>query len=210
MSAGAAATRVEVDNPSAALAFLCFAKVPPPPPAPWQTAHKLLHQGLQAAWLQPREEEDDAAAASPRGADGRALAAAMQALLDIDWWTAVMSRLHLNAFRVEGVQLLDFAEQQQGGRSAAALDGDGMTSGSALYLLASLFNHSCEPSVNVTFPRNDGTAVFSAARPIAKGEQLTISYLDVDQRVDVRQSYLSFAYGFRCQCEKCRDELADG
>ena len=47
--------------------------------------------------------------------------------------------------------------------------------GSAVYLLASLFNHSCEPNVDVHFSRNDGVATFVAARDIDEGEPLCIS-----------------------------------
>jgi SET and MYND domain-containing protein len=70
-----------------------------------------------------------------------------------------------------------------GHAAAAAMLGQGSSSGSALYLLASMFNHSCEPNMHVSFPHNDSTAVFTAARDIAAGEQLFISYLDTDQEV---------------------------
>lgn len=58
---------------AAALGFLCFANVPPPPPAPWQEAHKLISKALRAA-VGMREREDEAAG----------LATAVQ-LLDLDW-----------------------------------------------------------------------------------------------------------------------------
>jgi hypothetical protein len=92
--------------------------------------------------------------------------------------------------------------------AAAMLQPDSST-GSALYLLASLYNHSCEPSVNINFPASDGTAVFTAARRISVGEQLHISYTDTEQEVDVRQQYLAFSYGFHCNCPRCTDEVAE-
>lgn len=60
-------------DPSAALSFLCFANVPPPPPAPWVEAHKLLLGALQAA-CDCREDQQEA----------DALAEALDCL-DIDW-----------------------------------------------------------------------------------------------------------------------------
>jgi hypothetical protein len=56
-----------------ALGFLCFANVPPPPPAPWVEAHKMLLRALQAA-AGMQEHEEEAAG----------LEAALQGL-DLDW-----------------------------------------------------------------------------------------------------------------------------
>jgi hypothetical protein len=116
-------------------------------------------------------------------------------LLLLRRYVAVMARLHLNTFKVEATFPIDWS---QGHAAAAAmLGGDAASAGSALYLLGSLFNHSCEPNVHVTFPGNDSTAVFTAARQIAAGEQLFITYIDAGQELDARQEYLAFAYGFR-------------
>lgn len=121
-------------------------------------------------------------------------------------YVSVLARLHLNTFKVDAVLPLDWGNAYAA--AAAMLQRDG-SSGSALYLLASLFNHSCEPCVNVTFPHNDGTAVFTAARRISAGEQLYITYTDTEQEVDVRQEFLAFSYGFQCPCPKCREEIAE-
>lgn len=120
-------------------------------------------------------------------------------------YVAVLARLHLNTFKVDAVLPLDWSDMQA---AAAACYADSST-GSSLYLLGSLFNHSCEPSVNITFPGRDGTAVFTAARRISAGEQLHISYTDTEQEVDVRQQYLAFAYGFHCSCPRCSDDVAE-
>jgi hypothetical protein len=76
---------------------------------------------------------------------------------------------------------------------------------SAAYLLASMFNHSCEPNVDVTSPRNNAVAAFRAARPIEAGEQLYISYIDQDGELAERQAELEFGYGFKCSCPRCRE-----
>jgi SET domain-containing protein len=83
------------------------------------------------------------------------------------------------------------------------------SAGSAIYITASLLNHSCDPNVIVSFPRGNATAVFSAARDVAAGEQLTISYMDSEQPVANRQEYLAFAYGFSCRCPRCIEELQE-
>eukprot|EP00879_Flechtneria_rotunda_P020915 GHRR01022022.1.p1 GENE.GHRR01022022.1~~GHRR01022022.1.p1 ORF type:complete len:356 (+),score=153.42 GHRR01022022.1:854-1921(+) len=178
------------------LSFLCYANVPLPPPTPWETAHKLLVDALRSA-AGVCEEQQQAAQ----------LAAALKDV-HLDWYVAVMARLHINTFKVDAVMAIDW----DGGMAAAAaamLQQGGSSSGSALYLLASMYNHSCEPNVNVTFPGSNSTAVFTAARPISGGEQLFISYIDADQEVGMRQEYLAFVYGFRCRCVRCKEELAE-
>jgi hypothetical protein len=196
-------------DPSAPLSFLCFANVPPPPPAPWQDAHALLVRALAQAACSVEEEGDTQGAA----AQAEALAAALDRL-DIDWYVAVLARLHLNTFKVQGVLPLAFSSADAGAAALAAaasamLSADDASTGSALYLLASLFNHSCEPCINVMHPSNDATAVFTAARDVKAGEQLFIAYSDCDADVGIRQEWLAFSYGFRCQCAKCAEELAD-
>ncbi len=48
-----------------------------------------------------------------------------------------------------------------------------------------------------------------AARPIDRGEELFISYIDANAPFAERQRRLQFAYGFECQCQKCVAQ-ADG
>ena len=90
-------------------------------------------------------------------------------LLDIDWFVSVLSRLHINVFRVGC--MVPPSGRGGDGRVAGAVGGrppamGAMTSGSTAFLVASLFNHSCEPNVEVVFRRNDSTATFVAARDI--------------------------------------------
>ncbi len=52
-----------------------------------------------------------------------------------------------------------------------------------------------------------GTAYFVAARDIAAGEQLCISYIDASMSVKARQQQLDWGYGFCCSCETCTEEV---
>ncbi len=179
-----------------ALAFLCHANVPPPPPEPWQRVHALLWNALSAV---------AAARGREHPVQGRAMAAATAAL-DVDWFTAVLARLHLNTFRVDAPPP-HASLWGSGGHAALAalLAGDG-AAGSALYLVPSLFNHDCEPSVDIAF--TDGAqAAFRASRDLAAGEQLTVSYIDASAPVQERQGQLEFSYGFTCSCARCLEEL---
>ncbi|GLT87060.1 hypothetical protein SLE2022_051620 [Rubroshorea leprosula] len=79
--------------------------------------------------------------------------------------------------------------------------------GTAFFPLQSCMNHSCCPNAKA-FKREedrDGQATIIAIRPICKGEEITISYIDEDLPFEERQALLA-DYGFRCRCAKCLEE----
>ncbi|XP_044501289.1 histone-lysine N-methyltransferase ATXR2 isoform X2 [Mangifera indica] len=79
--------------------------------------------------------------------------------------------------------------------------------GTAFFPLQSCMNHSCCPNVKA-FKREedrDGQATIIALRPISKGEEVTISYIDEDLPYEERQALLA-DYGFKCSCPKCLEE----
>lgn len=75
--------------------------------------------------------------------------------------------------------------------------------GLAIYNLRSYLNHACTP--NVVCLSYDNVSVCKAIKPIKKGEQLFIDYMetDLDTRRTVRQGQLKAIYGFSCGCELC-------
>ncbi|KAL3635496.1 Histone-lysine N-methyltransferase atxr2 [Castilleja foliolosa] len=83
--------------------------------------------------------------------------------------------------------------------------------GSAFFPLQSCMNHSCVPNAKA-FKRDedkDGQATIIALRPIKKGEEITISYIDEDLPFKERQESLA-DYGFICKCPKCTEEEEEG
>ncbi|KAM7270747.1 hypothetical protein ACFE04_029961 [Oxalis oulophora] len=79
--------------------------------------------------------------------------------------------------------------------------------GSAFYPLQSCMNHSCRPN-GKAFKREedrDGQATIICDRPIRKGEEVTLSYIDEDLPFEERQALLA-DYGFKCKCPKCVEE----
>ncbi|CAA0816080.1 Histone-lysine N-methyltransferase ATXR2 [Striga hermonthica] len=79
--------------------------------------------------------------------------------------------------------------------------------GTAFFPLQSCMNHSCIPNAKA-FKREedkDGQATIIAERPIRKGEEITISYIDEDLPYKERQESLA-DYGFTCKCPKCIEE----
>ncbi|XP_073060880.1 histone-lysine N-methyltransferase ATXR2 isoform X2 [Primulina eburnea] len=79
--------------------------------------------------------------------------------------------------------------------------------GTAFFPLQSCINHSCIPNAKA-FKRDedrDGQATIVALRPICKGEEVTISYIDEDVPYKERHELLA-DYGFRCKCPRCLEE----
>ncbi|KAG0566079.1 hypothetical protein KC19_7G037000 [Ceratodon purpureus] len=79
--------------------------------------------------------------------------------------------------------------------------------GSGFYTLQSCMNHSCRPNAKA-FKRDedrDGHAVLLATRPIKRGEEVTISYIDEDASIEERRAALA-DYAFVCRCSRCLEE----
>ena len=70
------------------LELLCHANVGSPSPEPWQEAHQLLSKGLEDYTDSLPAHESSAM----RQAAGR---------LDMDWFSLVLARVHINAFRCD-------------------------------------------------------------------------------------------------------------
>lgn len=174
---------------------LAMARLQRPPPH-WVQAHSLMLEGLQS-------QVHELPAQSQASAKSR-----MQRL-DLDWMVGVLARLHINTIRVDcifppkpGQSFADMAEAVLNGSSESY-------SGSACYLLSSLFNHSCEPNIEMTWPANNSKIAMRAARSIDKGEELTIAYIDASLPLRQRQDRLLFAYGFKCSCTLCEANSAE-
>ncbi|KAI0137104.1 hypothetical protein BJ170DRAFT_44026 [Xylariales sp. AK1849] len=62
-------------------------------------------------------------------------------------------------------------------------------------------NHSCGPNVALVF--NQPAVLLRALKPIKKGEEIFLKYIDVTNPLSVRQEELKETYHFSCQCSKC-------
>lgn len=90
------------------------------------------------------------------------------------------------------------------GESAASL-GDA-PGGTALYELASLANHNCEPNADVVIARG-GSLALRARCPVTPGQEITITYLDSSLPFAFRSKRLHAGYGFVCKCKRCAAKL---
>jgi hypothetical protein len=93
-------------------------------------------------------------------------------------------------------------------------DSAGVEVGCALLPTASMFNHDCEPSCKVAAPLGGARASrcleFVSTRAVSRGEQLTISYVDVALPREARRAKLKESYYFDCQCARCGLVVASG
>ncbi|PMD51111.1 uncharacterized protein K444DRAFT_480926, partial [Hyaloscypha bicolor E] len=67
-----------------------------------------------------------------------------------------------------------------------------------IFLKSSRFNHACHPFSTCTYKYNSAQdrLIVKSLSPIAKGEEITISYCDAP-------STLYDNYGFYCDCKAC-------
>ncbi|CAK9198292.1 unnamed protein product [Sphagnum troendelagicum] len=148
-------------------------------PDEWKNERRLLLEALMSTTVAPQSFE----------------------FLTEDWYAGIIARLHLNAFRVERID-----EQDAGDLLAAAtasITGDSIV-GTAIYILPSMYNHDCDPNVNILWP-NNVTANLVARRDITAGEELRITYIDANMPCIARRSSLQQAYGFVCECDRCKE-----
>lgn len=122
------------------------------------------------------------------------------AFISDEWYCGVMARISLNSFRVE---LLVENSTNLLAAAAASVSGDAVV-GSAVYVLPSMYNHDCDPNVDVLWLAN-ATAHMSARRDIEQGEELRITYIDASMSQPARQQLLKQAYHFECNCSRCKD-----
>jgi hypothetical protein len=77
--------------------------------------------------------------------------------------------------------------------------------GTALYPLASFFNHSCEPNLERV---QQGRGIsFNALKDISEGQEVCISYGESLPDVLDRKAYMRMNYFFDCSCPRCTREL---
>ncbi|KAJ1846192.1 hypothetical protein LPJ57_009073 [Coemansia sp. RSA 486] len=80
--------------------------------------------------------------------------------------------------------------------------------GLSLYLISSHLTHDCDPNVEIAFVGNTDKAAIRTLRPVAKGEELHVSFVSTELDRETRQKKLSSQYRITCSCDKCKAENA--
>ncbi|CAJ1078026.1 N-lysine methyltransferase SMYD2-B [Xyrichtys novacula] len=79
--------------------------------------------------------------------------------------------------------------------------------GTAIYPDVALINHSCLPSVIVTY--NGTSAEIRAVKDMKPGDEVLISYIDLLYPTDDRNNRLRESYYFTCECQECKSKSKD-
>lgn len=64
-------------------------------------------------------------------------------------------------------------------------------------------NHDCRANADYYFDHNTLTQYIHAIRPIKKGEEITLSYINPRMRHEARKRKLQRIWGFQCVCHLC-------
>ncbi|KAJ0174501.1 hypothetical protein K1T71_009609 [Dendrolimus kikuchii] len=80
----------------------------------------------------------------------------------------------------------------------------------AIYLTASMINHSCRPNTRHIFLEEDYHIAVVATVPIAKGELITGTYTQSLWGTLDRRKHLKTSKCFDCFCDRCKDQTEFG
>jgi len=89
--------------------------------------------------------------------------------------------------------------------------------GSGIYLVSAYINHSCAPSARPSFASGTSELSLIASRPLKKGDEITMAYVDVSQHPDEtpeqarrrRRMELARGWRFKCECSRCKEEMGE-
>ncbi|KAJ4971890.1 hypothetical protein NE237_004989 [Protea cynaroides] len=115
-----------------------------------------------------------------------------------EWYTGVLARIRINAFRIE---LVGGSYEDLLLLASASVEAEAAV-GNAVYMLPSFYNHDCDPNVHIVWIGNVD-ARLKALRDIEAGEELRICYIDASMDHSARQELLFGGFGFRCNCLRC-------
>ncbi|CAL4924875.1 unnamed protein product [Urochloa decumbens] len=115
-----------------------------------------------------------------------------------EWYVNVLTRIRINAFRIE---LVARSYEDLLSSAAASVSCDASV-GNAVYMLPSFYNHDCDPNTHIVWLENVD-AKLKALRNIEEGEELRICYIDTSMDVNARQRILADGFGFECHCLRC-------
>ncbi|KAK6941972.1 SET domain [Dillenia turbinata] len=108
------------------------------------------------------------------------------------WYTNVLARISINAFRIE----LACGSYEDLLSSAVTSVSSEAAVGSAVYMLPLLDNHDWDPNTHIIWIENVD-ARLKALQDIEEGEELCISYIDASMEHNAHQALLSAGFGFQ-------------
>ncbi|KHN95822.1 TPR domain-containing protein [Metarhizium album ARSEF 1941] len=108
---------------------------------------------------------------------------------------------------IDAFQVHDIVQRNAFGPGRQTEDEDVTNASTGLWVRAAYMNHSCVPNAKKDFVGD--LVLLRATRRIAAGEEITHSY-DESSDYDARTAAIQKTWGFKCHCELCGAEEADG
>ncbi|KAF1915285.1 hypothetical protein BDU57DRAFT_588186 [Ampelomyces quisqualis] len=101
-------------------------------------------------------------------------------------------------FRVQDIVQANTFQVEIGGRNHLAV-----------WPETSRLNHACNPNAQYIINTDMLSHTVRATRPIAEGEEITISYTSPLDPYSVRQNHLRPSFRFKCACSRCTSHTSD-
>ncbi|KAJ2881109.1 mitochondrial import receptor subunit tom20 [Coemansia aciculifera] len=126
-----------------------------------------------------------------------------------DRYTMLKGKLDYNAYAVHtGVDVPTASESEI--ISDTMRDDHGASAvGTALYLISSHIAHSCDPNAQAVFSEGTDKIAIKTLKPVAKDEELRVSFVDLSLGKEDRQRLLKASYRITCTCPKCESEVSE-
>ncbi|EAN86579.1 hypothetical protein C3747_21g332 [Trypanosoma cruzi] len=161
----------------------------------YRTVDRLLREPCRIALLEatlPPRSENDAWALE-----------IVDALLRHDTLETFLGQMSLNSQAING-----FIVQSSSGEKAFSAIPlvEWVLKGGAVYALQSAFNHSCDPNVSVSNVDGTHDITLRTLRPVKSGEELTITYIPLENTTPEQRNEKLKGYFFTCRCLRCQEE----
>lgn len=100
------------------------------------------------------------------------------------------------------------AQINENSYALGALNDSHLVASVGLFATTGLVNHSCSPNCGWS-NAGDGSVALHALRDLKEGEEITLSYIDIDKERSERRQELRETKHFDCFCDRCSEPLAE-
>lgn len=161
----------------------------------YRTVDRLLREPCRNALLE--------ATSAPRSINEDWALEIVDALLRHDTLETFLGQLTLNSQAINGfIVCCPLSE----GVSTTIPPVEWVLKGGGVYALQSAFNHSCDPNTVVSTVEGTHDIVIRTLRPVKKGEELTITYIPLENTTFEQRKAKLEGYFFTCECHRCESE----
>ncbi|KAJ2014784.1 mitochondrial import receptor subunit tom20, partial [Coemansia sp. S680] len=126
-----------------------------------------------------------------------------------DRYTMLKGKLDYNAYAVHTDVDVPTASESEIVSDTMRDDHGASAVGTALYLISSHIAHSCDPNAQAVFSEGTDKIAIKALKPVAKDEELRVSFVDPSLSKEDRQKLLKASYRITCTCPKCESEVSE-